>query len=104
MSKRESNEWVLRSLLYIALVWDGCMLLIQIMSGCWYVIIDIVGWNVAAGMDGHKLFMGKNSLQAVGKKLEAGVFNLTSSADWFKECMVWKNVIENDSKTHSFTN
>ena len=30
--------------------------------------------------------------------LEAGVFNLTSSADWFKECMVWKIILENDSK------
>ena len=61
--------------------------------------IGIVGWNVAAGMDGLQVFNRINSVWAVGKNLEAGVFNLTSSADWFKEFTVWKIVLENDSKT-----
>ena len=60
--------------------------------------IGIVGWNVAAGMDGLQVFNRINSVWAVGKKLEAGVFNLTSSADWLKEYTVWKIAKEIDSK------
>ncbi len=39
---REGNNVVLPSLLDIALIWDGCMSLLRIMSECWNVVIDIV--------------------------------------------------------------
>ena len=40
---RERNGGVLLSLLFVVLIWDDFLFLIQIMSGCLNVVIDIVG-------------------------------------------------------------
>ncbi len=40
--EKERNG-IIPSLLDVVLIWDGGMLLLQIMSGCWNVVIDIVG-------------------------------------------------------------
>jgi hypothetical protein len=40
--EKERNG-IIPSLLDVVLIWDGCMLLLQVMSGCWNVVIDIVG-------------------------------------------------------------
>ncbi len=64
------------SLLDVVLIWDGCMLLLQIMSGCWNVVIDIVGGNVTIGKVGRKVFNLKKFMSCC-KKYQMQVYSIS---------------------------